>query len=122
VKQPSLDPQIQNLAWIDQVLRVEQPFKRVSLEFRHGQASDVIVNTPNRRVYFGQQHPLVVVAGPCSVENEEMIIETARRVKATGQKFLRGGISPDIAYAFQGHGRECLVTSGGKTGLGIITE
>lgn len=125
----SLDPlQVQEISpWIDQVVRVEQPFKRVSLEFRHGQASDVMVNTPNGRVYFGEQHPVVTVAGPCSVENEEMIIETARYVKAAGAQFLRGGAyKPRTSpYAFQGHGESALgllAAAREATGLGIITE
>ena len=125
----SLDPlQIQEVSpWIEQVLRVAQPFKRVSLEFRHGQASDVIVSTPDGEVYFGEKHPVVVVAGPCSVENEQMIVETAQRVKAAGAKFLRGGAyKPRTSpYAFQGHGESALeLLSGAReaTGLGIITE
>ena len=66
----SLDPlQIQEVSpWIEQVLRVEQPFKRASLEFRNGQASEVVVSTPNGAVQFGQNHPIVTIAGPCSVE------------------------------------------------------
>ncbi|WP_254564147.1 3-deoxy-7-phosphoheptulonate synthase [Oscillatoria sp. HE19RPO] len=112
---------------IEQVLRVEQPFKRVSREFRHGEASEVVVNTPNGPVHFGESHPIVVVAGPCSVENEEMIVETARRVKAAGAKFLRGGaFKPRTSpYAFQGHGEsalELLAKAREVTGLGIITE
>ena len=125
----SLDPlQIQEVSpWIEQVLRVQQPFKRVSLEFRHGQASDVIVSTPDGQVYFGEQHPVVVVAGPCSVENEQMIVETAQRVKAAGAKFLRGGAyKPRTSpYAFQGHGESALgllAAAREATGLGIITE
>lgn len=113
--------------WIEQVLRVEQPFKRASREFRHGQASDVVVDTPNGSVHFGENHPVVVVAGPCSVENEEMIVETARRVKAAGAKFLRGGAyKPRTSpYAFQGHGESALgllAAAREATGLGIITE
>lgn len=125
----SLDPlQMQEVSpWIEQVLRVEQPFKRASLEFRHGQASEVIVDTPNGAVHFGQNHPVVVVAGPCSVENEAMIVETARRVKAAGAQFLRGGAyKPRTSpYAFQGHGEsalELLTAARTETGLGIITE
>lgn len=125
----SLDPlQMQEVSpWIEQVLRVEQPFKRASLEFRHGQASEVIVDTPNGAVHFGQNHPVVVVAGPCSVENETMIVETARRVKAAGAQFLRGGAyKPRTSpYAFQGHGEsalELLTAARTETGLGIITE
>lgn len=119
---------IQELSpWIELVLRVEQPFKRASREYRHGQASDVVVSTPQGDVPFGEHHPLVVVAGPCSVETEEMIIETALRVKAAGAKFLRGGAyKPRTSpYSFQGHGESALgllAAAREKSGLGIITE
>ena len=125
----ALDPlQIQEISpWIEQVLRVERPFKRASREFRHGEASDVVVSTPNGPVHFGENHPLVLVAGPCSVENEAMIVETARRVKAAGAQFLRGGAyKPRTSpYAFQGHGESALgllAAAREATGLGIITE
>jgi 3-deoxy-7-phosphoheptulonate synthase len=124
-----LDPrQIQEISpWIEQVLRVELPYKRASRQFRHGEASEVVVNTPDGPVVFGEHHPLVVVAGPCSVENEEMIVETARRVKAAGAKFLRGGAyKPRTSpYAFQGHGEsalELLARAREVSGLGVITE
>jgi 3-deoxy-7-phosphoheptulonate synthase len=121
-------PRIQELSsWIEQVLRVEVPYKRASRQFRHGEASEVVVNTPQGEVAFGENHPLVVVAGPCSVENEEMIVETALRVKAAGAKFLRGGAyKPRTSpYAFQGHGEsalELLAKARAVSGLGIITE
>lgn len=125
----SLDPlQIQEVSpWIETVLRVEQPFKRASLEFRHGEYSDVVVPTPAGVVTFGKNHPVVLVAGPCSVENEEMIVETAKRVKAAGAQFLRGGAyKPRTSpYAFQGHGESALgllATAREASGLGIITE
>ncbi|PSB30685.1 3-deoxy-7-phosphoheptulonate synthase [Stenomitos frigidus] len=124
-----MDPlQIQESSpWIEQVLRVEKPYKRTSREYRHGEASEVIVPTPNGAVAFGEHHPLVVVAGPCSVENEAMIVETARRVKAAGAQFLRGGaFKPRTSpYAFQGHGESALgllAAAREATGLGIITE
>lgn len=119
---------IQELSpWIESVLRVEKPFKRASLEYRHGQYSEVVVPTPNGDVIFSPNHPVVVVAGPCSVENEEMIVETALRVKAAGAKFLRGGAyKPRTSpYAFQGHGEsalELLAAAREASGLGIITE
>jgi len=123
------DPlQIQEFSpWIEQVLRVEKPFKRVSREYRHGEASDVAVPTPNGVVHFSEHHPVVLVAGPCSVENEAMIVETAERVKAAGAQFLRGGAyKPRTSpYAFQGHGEsalELLAAARQATGLGIITE
>jgi 3-deoxy-7-phosphoheptulonate synthase len=125
----ALDPlQIQEISpWIENVLRVEQPFKRASLEFRHGDYSEVIVPTPNGPVAIGKNHPLVIVAGPCSVENEAMIIETAQRVKAAGAHFLRGGAyKPRTSpYAFQGHGESALgllAAAKEASGLGIITE
>jgi 3-deoxy-7-phosphoheptulonate synthase len=113
--------------WIEEVLRVEKPFKRASREFRHGEASDVVVSTPNGPVHFGEHHPVVLVAGPCSVENEAMIVETARRVKAAGAQFLRGGAyKPRTSpYAFQGHGESALgllAAAREESGLGIITE
>lgn len=124
-----LDPlQIQEMSsWIEQVLRVEQPFKRASRDYRHGEASEVKVETPNGPVYIGEHHPVTIVAGPCSVENEAMIVETARRVKKAGAQFLRGGAyKPRTSpYAFQGHGEsalELLAAAREATGLGIITE
>lgn len=124
-----LDPlQIQEISpWIEEVLRVEKPFKRASRQYRHGEASDVVVSTPNGPVRIGEQHPLVIVAGPCSVENEVMIVETAHRVKAGGAQFLRGGAyKPRTSpYDFQGHGESALsllAAAREATGLGIITE
>lgn len=125
----TLDPlQIQEFSpWIEDVLRVEQPFKRASLEFRHGEPSEVVVSTPAGPVTFGQNQPIVLIAGPCSVENEEMIVETAQRVKAAGARFLRGGAyKPRTSpYAFQGHGEsalDLLAKAREASGLGIITE
>ena len=112
---------------IEKVMRVNKPFKRASLEFRHGEPTEVSVPTPNGVVVFGHNHPLVSIAGPCSVENEAMIIETAYLVKAAGAQFLRGGAyKPRTSpYSFQGHGEsalEFLAAAREATGLGIITE
>ncbi|MFN5612964.1 MAG: 3-deoxy-7-phosphoheptulonate synthase, partial [Pseudanabaena sp.] len=113
--------------WIETVLRVERPFKRASREYRQNESSVVIVPTPTGDIAIGESHPLVTVAGPCSVENEEMIVETAMRVKAAGAKFLRGGAyKPRTSpYAFQGHGESALsllAAARAASGLGIITE
>ena len=124
-----LDPRlVQEVSpWIEQVLRVEKPFKRVSREYRYGEASEIAVPTPNGTVTFGENQPVVMIAGPCSVENESMIIETAQRVKAAGAKFLRGGAyKPRTSpYSFQGHGEtalDLLAAAREASGLGIITE
>jgi 3-deoxy-7-phosphoheptulonate synthase len=120
--------QVQTLSSaIERVHRVKKPFKRASLEYRYGEFSDVVVPTPNGDVIFGQNQPLVTVAGPCSVENEAMMIETALVVKASGAQFIRGGAYKPRSspYAFQGHGEsalELLSAAREATGLGIITE
>ncbi len=125
----SLDPlQLQEISpWIEEVLRVEKPYKRTSLEYRHGEHSVVAVPTANGTVNFGHNHPVVIIAGPCSVENESMIVATAKAVKAAGASFLRGGAyKPRTSpYSFQGHGESALgllAAARDATGLGIITE
>ena len=125
----SLDPlQIKDISpWIESVLRVEKPYKKTSLEYRNGEHSSVVVPTPSGEVTFGVNHPVAVIAGPCSVENESMIIETAKAVKAAGASFLRGGaFKPRTSpYSFQGHGEsalELLAAARDASGLGIITE
>jgi 3-deoxy-7-phosphoheptulonate synthase len=120
--------QIQQLSpAIEQVTRVKKPFKRASLEYRHGEHSEIVVPTLNGDVIFGLNQPLVTVAGPCSVENEDMMIETALVVKASGAQFIRGGAYKPRSspYAFQGHGESALgllAAARAATGLGIMTE
>lgn len=68
-----------------------------------------------------------VIAGPCSVESEEQIVESARAVKAAGANALRGGAyKPRTStYSFQGHGEDglkMLQTAKQETGLPIVTE
>lgn len=125
----SLDPlQLKDISpWIESVLRVEKPYKKTSLDYRNGEHSNVVVPTPNGDITFGQNHPVVIIAGPCSVENEAMIIDTAKAVKAAGASFLRGGAyKPRTSpYSFQGHGEsalELLAAARDASGLGIITE
>jgi len=113
--------------WIETVLRVERPFKRASREYRQNESSVVVIPTPNGDVAIGENQAMVIAAGPCSVENEEMIIQTALRVKAAGAQFLRGGAyKPRTSpYAFQGHGESALsllAAARKASGLGIITE
>lgn len=125
----ALDPrQIQEISpCIEQVLRIKQPFKRTSREFRQGEPTEVVVPTPNGSVIFGENYPIVQVAGPCSVENEEMLLETAQKLHLAGVQFLRGGAyKPRTSpYLFQGHGEKALdllALARDRTGLGIITE
>ena len=125
----TMNPQkVQQISpFIEQVVKVNKPFKRASIEFRHGEASSVYVETPSGYIAFGQNHPIVSIAGPCSVENQNMILETAWQVKAAGAKFLRGGAyKPRTSpYSFQGHGKSALhllAKARQETGLDIVTE
>ena len=82
-----------------------------------------IVNVSN--VAVGRD--FTVIAGPCSVESEEQILESARAVKAAGADMLRGGaFKPRTSpYAFQGlglRGLKLLSQAGRDTGLPIVTE
>ena len=68
-----------------------------------------------------------MIAGPCSVENEEMTIATARAVKAAGATALRGGaFKPRTSpYSFQGlkeEGLQILAAAREETGLAVVTE
>ncbi|MBS7620301.1 3-deoxy-7-phosphoheptulonate synthase [Candidatus Bathyarchaeota archaeon] len=70
---------------------------------------------------------LVVIAGPCSVESREQLLETARSVKESGASMLRGGAFKPrtLPYSFQGHGVEALKLlqeAKAETGLPIVTE
>ncbi len=112
--------------FIDRVLRVKKRFKRASREF-HPEATIVQIPTAGGTIAIGGDSPLVVMAGPCSVEGEAMIVETARRVKAAGARILRGGAyKPRTSpYDFQGHGEsalDLLAAAREATGLAIVTE
>ncbi len=70
---------------------------------------------------------LVIIAGPCAVEDEEQVVSTARMVKAAGAALLRGGAyKPRTSpYQFQGlkeDGLKLLARARAETGLGIVTE
>ena len=108
--------------FIEKVVRVKNRFKRASRDF-HPEPTTIAV----RGVLIGADHPAVVIAGPCSVESEAMIVETALAVKAAGAQFLRGGaFKPRTSpYDFQGHGEsalELLAQARAASGLGIVTE
>ena len=72
-------------------------------------------------------HRIAVIAGPCSVEDEEQIVSLARKLKDLGATGLRGGaFKPRTSpYSFQGHkelGLKMLATARAETGLAIVTE
>ncbi|MBN9690009.1 MAG: 3-deoxy-7-phosphoheptulonate synthase [Verrucomicrobia bacterium] len=110
-------------AWpqVESVTPIQKRFKLVSRE-AHPQNSTVKA----RNVVIGAR-PLVVMAGPCSVESEKQLMETAHAVKAAGAQILRGGaFKPRTSpYEFQGLGEKglkLLAKARKETGLPIITE
>ncbi|WP_333859400.1 3-deoxy-7-phosphoheptulonate synthase [Clostridium sp.] len=107
--------------FVESVEKVQQPYKLVNRLFH---PEDTIVNVKDASIG-GKK--LAVIAGPCSVESEEQIVEIAKGVKESGAKFLRGGaFKPRTSpYSFQGlgtEGLELLKVARQETGLPIVTE
>jgi len=107
---------------VDQAVRVTSPFKLAGRNF-HPEDSTVHL----KGVSFGSRQKIAVIAGPCSVESREQIIETAHAVREAGATALRGGaFKPRSSpYSFQGHGElglEWLAEAREQTGLAIVTE
>ncbi|MCZ7626813.1 MAG: 3-deoxy-7-phosphoheptulonate synthase [Candidatus Methylomirabilis sp.] len=106
---------------VDTVVPILQPFKLASREVKGGKS---IVRVGELEI---GGPAVVVMAGPCSVESEAQMVQTARSVKAAGATVLRGGaFEPRTSpYAFQGlaeEGLKFLDTARAATGLKIITE
>ena len=106
---------------IENVKRIQEPYKRANRKFH---PLDTVVDAAGRK--FGGS-ALQVIAGPCSVETEEQIIEVAQRVKESGATLLRGGaFKPRTSpYSFQGLGQdglELLLKAKRATGMPIVTE
>jgi 3-deoxy-7-phosphoheptulonate synthase len=102
-------------------IRVSQPFKLVSREVKE---EDTVVDVSG--VPLGGRR-IAVIAGPCSVESKEQILEAAHAVKAAGASMLRGGAyKPRTSpYEFQGlreEGLKLLALARDATGLKIVTE
>ena len=106
---------------VDKVLKVEEPYKKANRLFK---PEDTVINVKGSLI---GGNNLAIMAGPCSVESEEQIIEIAKRVKESGATFLRGGaFKPRTSpYSFQGlelEGLELLKRARKATGLPIVTE
>src|SRR5919112_5711903 len=96
---------IEALPGVAQVIHVTQPYKQVSREWRP--ESTVVTIAPG--VSFGGDE-VPVIAGPCSVESEQQILDAARAARDAGAAALRGGaFKPRSSpYAFQGLGKKGL--------------
>jgi 3-deoxy-7-phosphoheptulonate synthase len=118
----AVDPRpLEVLPGVMELLRVTKPYKLASREMHE---ADTYVKLPQTTIGPGT---FTVIAGPCSVENEDMILRTAEFLRGHGVHLLRAGaFKPRTSpYAFQGMGREgldILARVRAKTGIGIVTE
>jgi 3-deoxy-7-phosphoheptulonate synthase len=118
----AIDPDsLAGLAGIKELLRVTRPYKLASREMKVDDTSVVVGKTQ-----FGPNQ-CTVVAGPCSVENEEMVFRTAEFLLARGLRLMRGGaFKPRTSpYSFQGLGEEglrILRKVREQTGIAVVTE
>lgn len=112
---------VERFPGVDKVVHVSEPFKLAGRSF-HPEDTRIRV----RDVVIGGEHP-VVIAGPCSVESREQIIESAHAVKKAGGQLLRGGaFKPRSSpYSFQGMGEaglKLLAEAREETGLPVVSE
>ena len=110
-----------HLPGIQEIVQITKPYKLASREW---QTRDTVIDVGGVKIG-GEE--VVMMAGPCSVEGVEMLMETARHVASQGAKILRGGaFKPRTSpYSFQGLGEEglkMLARAREETGLKVITE
>jgi len=112
---------LEQMPGVEAVIPILKPWKLVSREIK---PEPSIIDVDGVKIG-GEE--IVVIAGPCSIETEEQVLETAHAVKASGAKILRGGAyKPRTSpYAFQGlqlTGLKYLDKAKEQTGLKIVTE
>ncbi len=112
---------LKSLEIVETVKRVSEPYKQANRKFH---PRDSIIEVGSARIGGGY---FAMIAGPCSVESEEQIIDVAFAVKESGATILRGGAyKPRTSpYAFQGmkdEGIRLLLKAKEATGLPIVTE
>ena len=110
-----------SLEIVESVKRVSEPYKQANRKFH---PNDTVIQVGNAKIGGGN---FAMIAGPCSVETEEQIIDVAMAVKASGADILRGGaFKPRTSpYAFQGmkdEGIRLLLKAKEASGLPIVTE
>src|SRR6476620_3566541 len=120
-RKQELMSRLSGLPGVETVTPISKPFKLTSREFH---PEDTVIRVMDAVVGDGG---LTIMAGPCSVETREQVLETADAVKAAGATILRGGaFKPRTSpYSFQGLGVEALrylAEARERTGLPVITE
>ena len=118
----TLAAQLGGLPYVERVMPISKAYKLVS---REGAQTETIVRLANGVEIGGKV--VHVMAGPCTVEGRDMLLETAQSVKRSGATLLRGGAyKPSTSpYSFQGMGKdglEILAEARALTGLPVITE
>lgn len=117
-----IDPlRIEEFSCVSRVVPLSKPYKQAS---RQMHPSDTIVKLGDVSVGGSK---VIVIAGPCAVENEKQILDTAQVVKASGAVILRGGaFKPRTSpYTFQGLGEDglkLLSKAGKEHGLAVVSE
>lgn len=106
---------------VSEVLRVSEPYKLANRSFH---PNNTIIQVGDQTI--GGER-LAIMSGPCSVESEEQMVSIAKRLKAAGANFIRGGaFKPRTSpYSFQGlelEGLRILEVARKETGLPIVTE
>ncbi len=118
----AVDPRsLEVLPGVEELLRVTKPYKLASREMHE---ADTLVQLPQAHIGPGT---FTIIAGPCSVENEDMVRRTADFLLAQGVRLMRAGaFKPRTSpYAFQGMGRQgldILARVRERTGMGVVTE
>ncbi len=118
----AVDPRtLEVLPGVMELIRVTKPYKLASREMHQ---DDTVVRLPQTLIGPGT---FTLIAGPCSVENEAMILRTAEYLRQRGVSLMRAGaFKPRTSpYSFQGMGREgleILKKARQRTGIGIVTE
>ncbi|MBQ7965142.1 MAG: 3-deoxy-7-phosphoheptulonate synthase [Ruminococcus sp.] len=112
---------LENLEIVEKVKRISEPFKSANRKFH---PVDSVIDVSGVKIGGGH---FAVIAGPCSVESEEQIVEVAKRVKESGATLLRGGAfkprtSPYDFQGLQADGLELLKIAKQETGMPIVTE
>jgi 3-deoxy-7-phosphoheptulonate synthase len=118
---------IQSMKGVESVMPILKPYKLAS-KITHPKKSMIKIKGPDKKstCQIGGKK-FAVIAGPCSVENEEQMVETAKAVKKAGAHMIRGGAyKPRTSpYSFQGmeeDGLKILQTASEESGLPFVTE
>jgi 3-deoxy-7-phosphoheptulonate synthase len=121
-RKSNLKEKLETMGAVEKVVLISDPYKLTSWNFKQ---EKTVIDLGDGVKVGGDE--MTVMAGPCSVESREQIIETAKIVKAGGAQILRGGaFKPRTSpYSFQGLGEEGLklmAEAREETGLKIVTE